>query len=233
MPPTKRIRILEETLRHVRSSLLAHQESGNRSFSADQLDSLLEKLDPSNLGGDEDSNAQQPSHALDDGQRQERPAPRNQERPEDSRESEESLQEQFVAPTFFGPTSGHSIICKISKTFQEGAAPDDRAHHLQSVATDLYCPGRATHRKYEGNEQTTSLPSVEDLRDLYKRCFEEHLLLFQALAEPELERVLRKFEKGKIPNPDAALLHGVAALGYARGRKRHAELGCESSLDVA
>ncbi|KAF4551071.1 Fungal Zn(2)-Cys(6) binuclear cluster domain-containing protein 11 [Elsinoe fawcettii] len=227
LPPTVRIRALEETLRHVRTTL---QETDSQGLRHEQLTKLLERIDPSTIGNeylahpvlsgsaDEQQQGAQPPPA--------RPSPSN-------RTQSSQTQRTTSSHIFFGPNSGHSIIFRTSKSFQQVPQPDERTARLQSAVTSLFRPETQLQDKYFSRSEAVALPSLPDLVDLYKHCFEEHLLLFQVVVESELTHILGKLSDGPLPNSDKALLHGIVALGYARGRQRHAGLGCTASLDVA
>ncbi|KAF2226007.1 hypothetical protein BDZ85DRAFT_74157 [Elsinoe ampelina] len=231
LPPTKRIRILEETLRATRGMLLAAREVGDHSLGRAQLDALLEKLDPTNIGDEDATQAGAPENTEQYAQVQ---STSTQEHTSPSNHSDKSEGEGHASSNmFFGPISGHSLVYRISKTFQEMPLPDERTTRLHNAVTDLFCARNPQLKKHHEANRAIPLPDSPTLVALFSCTFSEHLLLFQILTESELVKLLDKFSEKRLSTSEKALLHGVATSGYARGRQRHAELGCQSSLEMA
>ncbi|KAG8631967.1 hypothetical protein KVT40_001107 [Elsinoe batatas] len=233
LPPTKRIRVLEETLRATRGMLLTAREVGDHTLGRTQLDALLEKLDPTNIGDEDTSQAGASENTEQYAQVQ---STSTQEHIPPSNNSETCEGEGHASSKsimFFGPISGHSLVCRISKAFQEMPRSDARTTRLHDAVTDLYCPRNPQLKKHHKANRAIPLPDSLTLVALFNCTFSEHLLLFQILTESELVKLLDNFSEKRLSTSEKALLHGVAASGYARGRQRHAELGCQSSLEMA
>ncbi|PNS20116.1 PHD finger-like domain-containing protein 5B [Sphaceloma murrayae] len=201
------------------------------SHSDQRIDALLRRLDPSILG-EEDLNDVQPSEDSEGHRRTHGGTTGGHPqlstastRPKGVRQTAESCS--------FGPTSGHSIICRLSLAFEicDDSESDKRSLRLAESVTELLRPSDSAVQHHDPGVGII-LPSQSEFRELYRACFEEHIILYQVITETELESVLQNSSPGT-GAVATALLHSIAALGFACGRHRHSELGCDHNIYLA